>query len=233
MEFIAKYIRVGQKVANFTHWNPTHFPVFFGVGSIFFLIQYWADQTLIFKLRRHYVSISLSLSPYSTSHSLIPVLCIGIRRPLRCTCPHMPTTVVRSTIRARCHTPPLIQRCHHVWHTTGVSDGGCKPARHMWMVLWLTVPYRHCQLPEQCGVTLVISDSTMTDCPNHRLWHIMVQCHRPPMSHHTSMSTHSLPYIGMSSDWPQKPREEDMPQTLVTTSQTPVAWNLPVVDWSN
>lgn len=134
----------------------------------------------------------------------------------------MPTTVVRSTIRARCHTPPLIQRCHHVWHTTGVSDGGCKPARHMWMVLWLTVPYRHCQLPEQCGVTLVISDSTMTDCPNHRLWHIMVKCHRPPMSHHTSMSTHSLPYIGKSSDWPQKPREEDMPQTLVTTSQTPL-----------
>ena len=125
----------------------------------------------------------------------------------------MPTTVVRSTIRARCHTPPLIQRCHHVWHTTGVSDGGCKPARHMWMVLWLTVPYRHCQLPEQCGVTLVTSDSTMTDCPNHRLWHIMVKCHRPPMSHHTSMSTHSLPYIGMSSDWPQKPREEDMPLT--------------------
>jgi hypothetical protein len=171
----------------------------------------WSNPDLNF--RRHYVSISLSLSPYSTRHSLIPVLCIGIRRPLRCTCPHMPTTVVRSTIRARCHTPPLIQRCHHVWHTTGVSDGGCKPARHMWMVLWLTVPYRHCQLPEQCGVTLVTSDSTMTDCPNHRLWHIMVQCHRPPMSHHTSMSTHSLPYIGMSSDWPQKPREEDMPLT--------------------
>lgn len=71
--------------------------------------------------------------------------------------------------------PPLILGFHDVWHTTGVSDSGCKPTQNMSMAAHLTLAYHHYQLTKQRSVTLVISDSAMTDCTQ-------------TISQHTSMS---------------------------------------------
>ncbi len=82
-------------------------------------------------------------------------------------------------------------------------------------MLALTLAYHHCQLPEQSGVTLLISDSAMTDLPNtdyDKLW--------SNVTPHQYVN-HSLTYIGKSSDRPQKPREEIMTLILDTIKYGP------------